>query len=239
MKKSLLFLLFLAVSVSGASASKNAPDTTTVYLKDGTTMRGVIEAFSPRDSVTIKTSEGNTLTYYREDIHFITLPKDGGQNRHKGYMGIVELGYGFCLTESFTALNRIQAAIINGYRFNSCFYAGIGIGYTSTHTAGNRAGYNSLPLYLHLRTDLIDRSVTPYFSMNIGYNLKLNSKISDFDKLTGGFKGLMLEPTVGISFKVIHNHSCYLGLGYVWNEIIPSRSGKSVSFLAIKAGYTF
>ena len=104
--------------------------------------------------------------------------KKSGKPRHinrfadKGYFGFAE--FNFALGETYTIQydgsssesNRIKSYgldIVNGYRTSPWFAIGIGIGVRYYDCEDLL-----IPYYIHLRTDILDRRVTPFFALNIG-----------------------------------------------------------------------
>lgn len=117
-------------------------------------------------NISAQTSDSRPTVAEAENAAF---PKDnvGTRNRRhtdrfasRGYFGIAELNLGFYNGKSFRAYG---ADIINGYRTSPWFAVGVGLGvrYQDWDEI-------AIPFYAHLRTDILDRRVTPYFALNIG-----------------------------------------------------------------------
>lgn len=120
-------------------------------------------------------------------------------NKPKGYFGIVEAGYGF----EFTAWNNVlNANFINGYRISP--YIGIGVGVGLIGAIENWDF--SMPIFIHLRSDFLNRSTTPFISINCGYNLQLKNSNSFFN-------GLFAEPTIGLGMKAGNKCRFNIGIG--------------------------
>lgn len=119
-------------------------------------------------------------------------------NKPKGYFGIVEAGYGF----EFTAWNNIlNVSYINGYRVSPYIGIGLGVGIIGTLDMDV-----SIPIFLHLRSDFLNRSTTPFISLNCGYHLQLQNSNSFFD-------GLYAEPTFGLGMKAGNKCRFNIGIG--------------------------
>lgn len=129
------------------------------------------------------------------------FPKDGVRPRSRrhtdrfasrGYFGIAELNIG---TYNGKAFHAYGADIINGYRTSPWFAVGVGVG----------ARYQdwdalAVPFYIHLRTDILDRRVTPYFALNIGgaYMTCLH---------------IFAEPSCGIGIRMKKGRQINIGFG--------------------------
>ena len=100
-------------------------------------------------------------------------PKREYRYGDKGYFGTVRAGYTMWSTTRVWA-PAIDVEVINGYSFNPWFMLGGGVGITHIHFPGkitsakeNRCAVN-IPLYLHLRTNILDRKVAPIVALNVG-----------------------------------------------------------------------
>lgn len=120
-------------------------------------------------------------------------------NKPKGYFGSIEAGYGF----EFTAWNNVlNVNLINGYRISPYIGIGVGIGLIGTIEDWDV----SMPLFIHLRSDFLNRSTSPFISINCGYNLQLKNSNSFFD-------GLYAEPTIGLGMKAGNKCRFNIGIG--------------------------
>lgn len=138
--------------------------------------------------------------------------KKSGKPRHinrfadKGYFGFAE--FNFALGETYTIQydgsssesNRIKSYgldIVNGYRTSPWFAIGIGIGVRYYDCEDLL-----IPYYIHLRTDILDRRVTPFFALNIGG--------ATFSYITTLF---LAEPTAGIAIRFKGGDQLNIGVG--------------------------
>jgi hypothetical protein len=129
---------------------------------------------------------------------------------------MVEIGGGLGLGRY--AAQRVSVSMINGYRFFPQLAVGLGIGaemffYTwLDYNSGDVfiGPELSMPVFLHLRSDFIDGKVTPYIAVNAGYNISLSY---------GFLEGMMLDPSLGVSFNVARKNRMMIGLGYAMNWI--------------------
>lgn len=206
MRKIFVFVLFTLITTLLFSQN-NYQDV--VYLKNGSIIRGVIVEQTPNKSIKIQTAENNVFVYEMDEIE--KMAKEINQRRNlkqgdtfhlePGYKGITELGYEIGVGDY--GYDRIKLNIINGYQVNQSFSLGIGTGLRY---------YNDLeallvPIFADFRGNLpLNSKVSPYMSLGIGYS---------FDA-TNSFEGvgLMLNPTIGVSFKVSDKSAMNVGLGY-------------------------
>lgn len=213
-----LFLTLCAIVCFVLSAhAQNYEDV--VYLKNGSIIRGIIVEQVPNESIKIETRDGNLFFYRIDDIQKMTkelpyqwqrhsssdMSKKGNIarvkqfNKPKGYFGLVELGIAPGIN-GYEPI-RIGATIVNGYRIVPQFAIGAGVGLQGYIGAGEM----TIPIFAHLRSDFLDRKVSPFIAFNIGYNLSV---------LGGYFGGLMMEPSLGTSFNVGSKYRMIAGLGF-------------------------
>ena len=117
--------------------------------------------------------------------------------KREGFFVIPEVGligfdnWGDNWRESYV----LNANGIFGYEFNNHFAAGIGIGLNITN-------YLNLPLYISIRGDFtkkpITTSITPYYGVDFGYNIKLTSYNRRYNK------GILFSPEIGIRTNKIY-----------------------------------
>jgi len=103
--------------------------------------------------------------------------------------------------------------MINGYRINDNFYAGLGVGVGYSNaityvdikygiTNETRSDAFLIPIFAHLKANLTSGDISPFFSFNIGYTIDVNSYLKDAP-------GLMLQPNFGVDFRVNEKTSIY------------------------------
>ena len=214
-----------------------------VYLKNGSVIRGIIIEQVPNQTLKIQTDGGSIFVYNFSDIEKMTkeMPfadiedyisaKKASQlksfNKPKGYFGLAELG----IAPGFD-YNRLRAGvtIINGYRVVPQFAIGLGVGCQYYISYGEL----TLPVFLHLRSDFLNKSTSPFIAFNIGYNLSV---------LGGFYGGLMIEPSAGIGFNVGNKNRMTVGLGLSIDNVQYYYSGYLISAWAhalnIKVGFSF
>ncbi len=235
MKKQLFLLAALFVIVMMLPATVQAQSyEDVVHLKNGSVIRGMIVEQVPNESLKIETRDGNIFVYQMGEVEKMTkemtaprsprtsrstgnrVAREPEFNKPQGYLGIVEVGGGLGLGNY--AAQRASVSMINGYRFFPQLAVGIGVGaemfFYTWQDYNNGDVFTgpelSMPVFLHLRSDFIDGKVTPYIAVNAGYNISLS----------GGFiGGMMIDPSLGISFNVGRKNHLMIGAGYAMNWI--------------------
>lgn len=95
-----------------------------------------------------------------------------------GFLGVDHYGYTLSLQGIF------------GYEFNNHLAFGVGTGLNFSNTE------NYIPLYISLRGDItkkqIDKGITPYYSIDFGYNVSLDTHYTRY------IQGVLFSPEFGI-----------------------------------------
>ena len=247
--KKIFFLAVLSIVIASAANAQGAMQDV-VYLKNGSVIRGIIIEQVPNESIKIETREGNIFVYKMEEVSKFTketMPQQhryvgysGGQSqynpKYNGYMGTIQFGYGVGI-DKYKA-SRVNLNLINGYKFSPHYYMGAGMGLNYYFSYEDY----TVPLFLYLRSDFLKSDASPFFSMSAGYNVFLGG--------SGFFEGLILEPSLGISFRA-SNASCYfLSIGcavdqikyyYINNYggIISDKQHKLTGAINLKLGFIF
>lgn len=213
MKKILLVLAIVLFGMTGTVSAQSLEET--IYLKNGSIIRGVIIEQIPNESMKIQTRDGSVFVYRMEDIQKTTkeqtynsyrsLRNSAGRfsafNIEPGYFGSINFGYEIGVGGGD---DRIKFDVVNGYRIQPEFSIGVGIGvkyFTNVEFA-------TIPLYAHLRSDLLRQNVTPFIAFNIGYNISTKSILKG---------GLLAEPSVGIGIRMNRKSQLNISLGYSLN----------------------
>jgi len=205
MKKYLTLFLFVLVTTFAFGQSNYQE---VVYLKNGSITRGVIIEQIPNKSIKIETADKNVFVYKMDEIAKLTkepLPGNSDSSFHSsglkpGYKGIVELGYQVGTGDY--GMDRLKLNIVSSYQINPNFSLGLGTGLRFYFDESAAV----VPVFVDFRTNLINKGISPYFLLDVGYS---------FDA-TEGLEGLgfMLNPAIGVSFKVSDNNAMNIGLSY-------------------------
>src|SRR5690554_5420456 len=186
------FLALVVFTLIGTCmlAQNNIQDV--VYLKNGSIIRGVIMELVPNASIKIETSDRSIFVYRMDEIEKITKevkpvvrkvvsgPVHQGEGLQSGYRGIVDFGYQLGLGDF--GMDRFKMNIINGGQVSPYFFIGGGMGlryYFDEDTA-------LIPLFVHARANILDKKISPYFALSIGYTLNASHDLEPV--------GLLLSP---------------------------------------------
>ena len=91
----------------------------------------------------------------------------------RGYFGTARVSY-IRWSEIVKHVPAISTEVINGYSFNPWFMLGGGVGATYTMYPASMTSVNEpkgalrVPFYLHLRSNILDRRVSPFVAANLG-----------------------------------------------------------------------
>lgn len=210
MKKYLALLLFALITTVSFGQS-NYQDV--VYLKNGSIIRGTIIEQVPNKSIKIETADRSVFVYQIDEIEKLTKEpiqgKSGGSLSNSGlqssYKGIVELGYQ--IGAGYYGMDRLKLNIINGYQINPYFSLGFGTGLRYYFDAEAAL----IPVFADFRANFMNNKISPYLSLGVGYSFDATN---DFAGV-----GFLLNPTVGVSFKVSDKSAMNVGLGYEMQKI--------------------
>lgn len=106
-----------------------------------------------------------------------------------------------------------SAEIVNGYSFNPWFMLGGGVGAVWYNSQGNGTGKGYA--FVHLRANVLDRRVTPFFALNIGGGY-CQGYLKGFrdgkpEELNGHYGFYCAEPKVGVGIRMKNGHIIDLG----------------------------
>lgn len=208
MKKLFATIMALVIIQFGYSQSNILE---TIYLKNGSIIKGMIVEIVPNVSYTVKTADGSIFFCSIGDITKITrevigsktpvdTAKTNGKNLKKGYEGIVEFGYG--AKSGKYGLDVAKLNVINGYRINKMLFVGGGIGLRMF----TQNGSSMIPVFADVRASFTEKSVSPYASFSAG--MAFNTSY--------GFKdaGFLFNPEIGIQFNKNKDFLFHISIGY-------------------------
>jgi hypothetical protein len=211
-----------------------------VYLKNGSILKGYLLEVKPDESVKLQTLDENIFVFRVEEIEKIV--KEESDLRHprnkvavkgpvRGYRGFYELGlFGGVGAD---AINHTELNTSHGYQFNPNLFVGLGIG---LHVFESEAA--SIPLYAHVRSEFVDRRITPFADVRLGYAF-------------GDIEGLYFSPSVGVRFGWGRKSDTYVSLGYTlqcgryefydfnWYEPQTVTRTLSLSGIGLRVGMSF
>ena len=205
----------------------------TLYLKNGSVIKGVVIEQIPGVSLKMQTNDGSIFAYKMEDVEKITkeapFVSSGRKIKGKakatciGYRGFVDDGYTFGVGK-WKNTDRLEMTMSHGYQVVPWFYVGLGVGIHSYiyfldvadawfyvglgvgihYWTDEDMDFGNIPLFADFRADFLESSVTPFLDLKIGYAFGLNDNGN----------GFYCNPSVGVRFAVSSSYGINVGLGY-------------------------
>ena len=212
------------------------------YLKNGSVIKGTTIEMVPNVSYTVKTPDGSIVVCNVSDITRIVFEPVNGESKPqkdpflkkemKGYEGLAELGYG--VASGSYGLDAGKLSIVNGYRFNSNFFAGFGTGIRIYSDNSSLV----LPFYSDLRLQLATKRICPFVGAGIGGGLNTHDN----------FFGYLINSSLGIKINGSNNFSFHFALNYDVQQLriiiidqwgYPSTAIRPIQSAGFSAGMTF
>ncbi|MEG1585931.1 MAG: hypothetical protein RR346_03575 [Bacteroidales bacterium] len=234
MKKKCLLLGMLLSTVT-AMMGQNWRES--VYLKNGSIIKGIVLEQTANGTIKIQTADGSLFVYPMGDVLKITKEEYNqesltnmrtGKNKRaifdKGYRGMVDLTLGIGVGADGD--NLIGISTSHGYQFNPYIYLGGGVAlnfnYPDYHIV-------QVPVFAHLRANFMKTSIAPYADIKMGISM------SDSN-------GFYLAQTVGVRFNLDEKKGMRLGIGYTLQqsgEYNYYYDDAMIGSLDIKVGFEF
>ncbi|MBQ2424823.1 MAG: hypothetical protein II262_08505, partial [Alistipes sp.] len=131
------------------------------------------------------------------------------------YFGAVNLN---CIVWDDNSSVGVGAEVINGYSFNKWFMLGAGVGANLMPYKGykNEQVIEALiPIFVHTRFNILDRRVTPFFSLSIGGGIL----VDNYNK--GASSSIYLDPKLGVAVRLKSGKMVDIGIsrlfgGGIW-----------------------
>lgn len=207
-----LFALFFSAFIT--AHAQEMEKEAAIYLKNGNVIRGKLVMSMFDDYMTVKTGDAEYLEIWYNKVDRIIFGKEAVKPQDTlpafytkpGFMHMTEVGI-IAGNDDNVEGSAYSISTVNGYRFNTYFGAGVGIGID---------GYDRItmmPVYLSLRGHLKKNHVTPFYFMNAGYSVAWENDHTpgvEYDYVRGGW---MLQPGLGYMF-ALKNMALYFNLGY-------------------------
>ena len=156
--KKVLLLLLLLLAVPAASMAQEMREV--VYLKDGSVIKGVVIEQVPGQSLKIQTADGSVFVYAMSEVERITkealpspLVRSGVQRGYRGFADFTFVGGN---------VGCVELSTVHGFQFNPHLFVGAGMGVLTDFDGV------AVPLFLAVRTDILERRVTPFIDLRIG-----------------------------------------------------------------------
>ena len=220
--KSILIFLFFFFSFTlsmfaQVEASIN-PNIVVVELKSGTRVEGEVLDWKFNESITLKFSWGNTITFKQKEIKRII--QKSSLNVGKTTYNFKEKGLYYSVHTDLIAGNNGSRAhgtfgfgfsFSAGHRFNRLLNLGGGLGYDRYIWD---SGENIIPVFAEISGFFQETNVSMYYNLKTGYGKAMTDDTYLLTKATGG---LFVHPSFGIRWGK-EDVKFTLGLGYKFQE---------------------
>jgi hypothetical protein len=209
MKKLLSLISLCLVCILGVAQGQMEE---VVYLKNGTSVRGMIMEYVP--NVSIKIKAGKELTEYKlSEIEKITREKYTSPiktfvPKSKGYYGIVSIGATY-FPERGGGSPMGSITVINGYQFFPYLAVGGGVG--ADISANNI--YN-VPIFLDVRSHFLKGKTTPYVALAAGYNATIDENSDYYTRRQVLKHGAVFAASFGVKAWMSKKAAISVSLGY-------------------------
>ena len=224
-------MLLLFIGSIATSVAQNVQEI--VYLKNGSVVRGVVVEQVPGVSLKIQTSDGSIFAYQMSEVVKITKESTKNKNgntlnlnnnsgNESGYKGFIDLGYTIGVGDF--GIDRLELSTSHGCQFNPYLYVGAGVAanyYFDAEVIG-------MPIFAHVRGNILNNSISPYVDFRIGY-----SPLEDV-------QGLYMAPSIGCKIK-----SFNVSLGYVmqkakyYDYYYDDEGSENCGGFSLKVGFEF
>lgn len=251
MKQLFLHLFFFLLTTIAYSQEQNC----TVYLKNGTTLRGELIENVPNKHLVIRLEDGTNRTINHEEVErFVrenrtvpsaqtsvndTLKKIAAPENYKtnGRVFMMEVSAGTGLKKTVNGDRFFGLHIINGYRFNRYLTLAAGVGIERFTAVG------MVPVFLDVRVTPREKKLrtSPSFNAAIGYAFTINNM-----KFTNE-GGVCINPSIGIRRFTSKNAAFHAALGirlqqgnvytYSFYGVVPQKY--SFVFMTLNLGMSF
>ena len=190
----ILLLLAVMLIVSMSVFSRTCIET--VYLKNGSIIKGVIVEYQPEKSVKILTADNSVFVCNVGDIEKVTRePIDVVST--KGYLA-PQKGYRFFLAadQMVGDMTGFKFTTTHGAQFNNKIFLGGGVGFCVADD--DVEFYLSIPVYANFRFDILNKKTTPFIEARAGVAFAIEGTTGFYGNISvgGRFKRFSLSTGV-------------------------------------------
>lgn len=143
----------------------------------------------------------------------------------RGYFGTANVSY--ILWDDYNHPIGVGAEVINGYSFNKWFMLGAGVGANMMSYKGyeNECVVEAvIPIFIHARFNILDRRVTPFFSLGVGGGILVDNYNS------GVASALYLDPKLGVAVHLKNGGTIDFGVSRLFSGVIWLGSYNGIKF---------
>lgn len=205
MKKFVVLALMLISSVSTFSQDFFE----TVYLKNGSVIKGDIVEFQPHKLVKVESADGDVFVVDYQDIKKITREnvlhdvrpdvKASQFTLAPGYRGFVGLE---TLLGSFVGLDL---STVHGRQLNNKVFLGGGVGIIFAENWD--CEHYSLPVFADFRVDFVDKKVSPFIDLRLGGDFAFYGDSGFYGDCSLGCRFKRSSISLGVQTMRDHNYT--------------------------------
>ena len=122
----------------------------------------------------------------------------------QGYRGFADLSYTLGVGDWGKNHDRIGIMTSHGYQIAPQFFAGLGVGFNYYFNGHDELC--SLPVFAHIRSDILNNEITPFVDLRVGYSLI-------------DVKGVYVNPSIGCRFELTDDIGLNVGVGYTMQQV--------------------
>lgn len=199
MKKLFFLVLMLISSTISAFSQLN---TETVYLKNGSVIKGEIVEYQPNKLVKIATSDNNFFVCNIEDIDKITRETSSVDKKNTSTSDYVtpQKGYRFFIAaDQMTGdLTGFKFTTTHGAQLNNKIFLGGGLGFCVAEDGKSWETYLSIPFYADFRYDILDKKITPFIGARAGVAFAIEGITGFYGNLSFGGRFKRFSISMGV-----------------------------------------
>ncbi len=214
--KNLLFALILFFC--NTLLSQTNPFYETVYLKNGSQLKGIITEWIPNETITLKLVDGSVFVFKISEIKKVTRNIEENTVSEETpikseftfspnpYSSQISLGYGAAMGKY--GLNSIAYNWVYGKNLKQKHFLGGGTGikyFRYNFQPDERSSLTMIPIFLDYQYRINTEKLSPYIKVAGGYSLNIES---GFDN-----SGFLFNPRLGVDFS-LGKSSIFMEIGY-------------------------
>lgn len=144
----------------------------------------------------------------------------------QGYRGFADLSYTLGVGDWGKNHDRIGIMTSHGYQIAPQFFAGLGVGFNYYFNGHDELC--SLPVFAHIRSDILNNEITPFVELRVGYSLI-------------DVKGVYVNPSIGCRFELTDDIGLNVGVGYTMQQVefVHYSEKKNCGGIDFKVGIDF
>lgn len=231
MKRILLFGISLLAGVGMIFATSE-----TVYLKNGSVIKGKIIEEIPGETVKIETKDGNVFVYHTDEVEKIEHEEKSSNTENFAKQFSFGLNTGIITADGSTII-PLEATFTK--RWHKYFGAGIGVGVDFPTGSGSPL----IPLFVDVKgyLPLASTSILPFLDLKLGYVFNtegtetIGSGKNKVEVKPNNFTLFSLMP--GVRIPISRTVDIDFALGY--EMYAPSEGGSTSNMFGARIGFNF